>query len=32
MVITDCDGVLTDCGVYYGAQGEILKRFSIRDG
>ncbi|MFH0342687.1 MAG: hypothetical protein ACHBNF_11280 [Chromatiales bacterium] len=32
MVITDCDGVLTDSGVYYGAEGEILKRFSIRDG
>lgn len=32
MVITDCDGVLTDNGVYYGAEGEILKRFSIRDG
>jgi YrbI family 3-deoxy-D-manno-octulosonate 8-phosphate phosphatase len=31
-VITDCDGVLTDAGVYYGAEGEVLKRFSIRDG
>lgn len=31
-VITDCDGVLTDGGVYYGPQGEMMKRFSIRDG
>ena len=30
--MTDCDGVLTDTGVYYGASGEMLKRFSIRDG
>lgn len=32
LVVTDCDGVLTDNGVYYGAEGELLKRFSIRDG
>lgn len=32
LVLTDCDGVLTDGGVYYGEQGEVLKRFSIRDG
>lgn len=32
LVITDCDGVLTDNGVYYSARGEELKRFSIRDG
>jgi len=32
LVITDCDGVLTDNGVYYSAEGEALKRFSIRDG
>lgn len=32
MVITDCDGVLTDAGVYYSARGEELKRFSMRDG
>ncbi len=31
-VITDCDGVLTDTGVYYSGEGEMLKRFSIRDG
>lgn len=32
LVLTDSDGVLTDNGVYYGAEGEVLKRFSIRDG
>jgi len=31
-VLTDCDGVLTDGGVYYGDQGEYLKKFNIRDG
>jgi len=32
LVLADCDGVLTDSGVFYGASGEELKRFSIRDG
>lgn len=32
LVLTDCDGVLTDAGVYYSASGEELKRFSMRDG
>jgi len=32
LVLTDCDGVLTDNGVYFDARGEALKRFSIRDG
>ena len=32
LVLTDNDGVLTDTGVYYSDQGEIFKRFSIRDG
>jgi 3-deoxy-D-manno-octulosonate 8-phosphate phosphatase (KDO 8-P phosphatase) len=32
LVLTDCDGVLTDGGVYYGPEGETLKRFSLRDG
>lgn len=31
-VFTDCDGVLTDSGVYYSENGEELKRFSVRDG
>lgn len=32
LVLSDCDGVLTDAGVYYSDQGETLKRFSLRDG
>lgn len=32
LVLTDCDGVLTDGGVYYGESGEVFKRFNIRDG
>lgn len=32
LVLTDCDGVLTDAGVFYSARGEEMKRFSIRDG
>ena len=32
LLLTDCDGVLTDGGVYYSAQGEEMKRFSLRDG
>jgi len=32
LVLTDCDGVLTDGGVYYSEHGEEMKRFSIRDG
>jgi 3-deoxy-D-manno-octulosonate 8-phosphate phosphatase (KDO 8-P phosphatase) len=32
LVLADCDGVLTDTGVFYGESGELMKRFSIRDG
>ena len=32
LVLTDCDGVLTDGGVYYGSDGEVMKRFFIPDG
>lgn len=32
LVLTDSDGVLTDTSVYYSDQGEIMKKFSIRDG
>ena len=32
LVLTDNDGVLTDTGVYYSNEGEVFKRFSIRDG
>ena len=28
----DVDGVLTDGGMYYSEQGEILKKFNTRDG
>ena len=32
LLLTDCDGVLTDGGVYYSASGEELKKFNLRDG
>lgn len=32
LVLSDCDGVLTDGTAYYSAEGEALKRFSLRDG
>ncbi|MFD1257673.1 N-acetylneuraminate synthase family protein [Mucilaginibacter terrae] len=32
LLLTDCDGVLTDAGVYYGNNGENLKKFNMRDG
>lgn len=32
MFLTDCDGCLTDGGMYYGSQGEVLKKFNTRDG
>ena len=32
LVIFDVDGVLTDGGIYMGTGGEVLKRFSSRDG
>lgn len=32
LVLTDCDGVMTDGGVFYGENGEVMKRFNIRDG
>jgi YrbI family 3-deoxy-D-manno-octulosonate 8-phosphate phosphatase len=32
LLITDCDGVLTDGGVYYGEEGEQLKKFNMQDG
>ena len=32
LILTDVDGVLTDTGVYYSDKGEVMKRFSIRDG
>lgn len=32
LVLTDVDGVLTDGGVYYSENGEVMKRFHIPDG
>jgi 3-deoxy-D-manno-octulosonate 8-phosphate phosphatase (KDO 8-P phosphatase) len=32
LLLTDCDGVLTDGCVYYSEKGEELKKFSLRDG
>jgi len=32
MVLTDVDGVLTDGGMYYSEEGEIMKKFNTRDG
>lgn len=32
LLLTDCDGVLTDGKVYYSALGEDLRAFSVRDG
>lgn len=32
LVIFDVDGVLTDGGLYYGAEGEAIKRFNVKDG
>lgn len=32
LIISDVDGVLTDGGLYYGPDGECLKRFCAQDG
>jgi 3-deoxy-D-manno-octulosonate 8-phosphate phosphatase (KDO 8-P phosphatase) len=32
LLILDVDGVLTDGGLWFGARGETLKRFHVRDG
>lgn len=32
MFITDCDGCLTDGGMYYSEKGDELKKFNTRDG
>ncbi|MDO6413693.1 HAD hydrolase family protein [Sphingomonas sp. BIUV-7] len=32
MLVLDVDGVLTDGGLFYGPDGEQLKRFNVRDG
>lgn len=32
VLLLDVDGVLTDGGLYYGADGEVMKRFNTLDG
>ena len=32
IVLTDVDGVLTDGGMYYSKEGDVMKRFHARDG
>ena len=32
LVITDIDGVWTDGGMYYTTNGDVMKRFSVKDG
>lgn len=32
LFLTDVDGCLTDGGMYYTAEGEVMKRFSVYDG
>src|SRR4030081_3084230 len=32
VLCVDVDGVLTDAGMYYGPDGEVLKKFNTRDG
>lgn len=32
LVLTDVDGVLTDGGMYYTAEGDVMKKFHVRDG
>ena len=32
MLITDCDGCLTDGGMYYSENGDELKKFNTKDG
>ena len=32
IVLTDVDGVLTDGGIYYSSEGDVMKKFHVRDG
>ncbi len=32
MFLTDCDGCMTDAGMYYSERGDELKKFNTRDG
>ena len=32
LVVTDVDGVLTDSGIYLDKEGEIIRKFNVKDG
>lgn len=32
LFLTDVDGTLTDGGMYYSAEGDVMKKFNARDG
>lgn len=32
LVVMDCDGVLTDGGMYYTRDGDVMKKFNTKDG
>ena len=32
MFLTDCDGCLTDAGMYYSPDGDLLKKYNTKDG
>ena len=32
LLVCDVDGVLTDGGLHYDEQGQVVKRFDVRDG
>ena len=32
LLVLDVDGVLTDGGLFYGPEGELFKRFDVKDG
>lgn len=32
IVLTDVDGVLTDGGMYYTDEGQVMKKFNVKDG
>ena len=32
IILTDVDGVLTDGGMYYTKEGDVMKKFHARDG
>lgn len=32
LIVSDVDGVMTDGGLYYGKNGEELKKFNVKDG